>query len=626
MIALPSPQGLARASAQRPWLVVGLWLVLLLAGGLLATRAGSVLTTDQDTTAGLEAERAEDLLEQRLTGPEVPREFVIVQSAEATVDQPGYKAFVGGLLAEIRGLDGVQEAVTYYDSGAEELVSPDRHNTLLAVTLAGDIEDAHDTVGPLIDVLEKANGRDGFEVITTGVGSLDRAFSETAERDLRTGELIGLPVALLVLLVVFGAAVAAGLPIVLAALAIVMAIGATTLIGQVLDISYFVTNFITMIGLAVGIDYSLFIVGRFREERRHGVAKIDAIATAGATAGRAVLFSGLTVIVALAGMMIVPDNLFRSMAAGAILAVVFAVLPAMTLLPAALSLLGDRVNALRLPLLNRKRPVEEDGRFWGKTAALVMRRPWLSVAASVALLATATIPYFSIELGFPGPTTLPRSLDAARAFDILDRDFSAGLIDPTKIVIDAPDVNAPGVRSGIERLRETLASDSSFAASTVETNQPGDLALVAVPINGDAQSNEALDAIGRLRDEYIPSAFAGVDAEVLVTGHTAFTADYTELLDRYTPFVFVFVLGLSFVLLLVVFRSIVVPLKAIVMNLLSVGAAYGVVVAVFQHGIGNELLGFQQVDRIASWIPIFLFAMLFGLSMDYHVFLLSRIR
>jgi RND superfamily putative drug exporter len=429
-----------------------------------------------------------------------------------------------------------------------------------------------------------------------------------------------------VLVLVFGAAVAATVPLGLAIISIVAAVGAAALVGRALDLSVFIMNIIVMIGLAIGIDYSLLIIQRFREERRGGLGKADAVARAGATAGRTVLFSGMTVVIALLGMLIFPDPLFRSLGIGAILAAVFGVLAALTLLPAILSLLGDRVDRLAIPFLRRTPHASEGGGFWTRSASIVMRRPVISVVATVAVLLAAAAPFVTIDVGHAGVSTLPEDTDAYRAFAILDEHFSAGLMAPTQIVIDTADVNAPEVDSSTQRLLATLATDDAFGAATIETNEAGDLALVSVPVAGDWSSDEATAAVKRLRNDYIPEAFAGVDAEVLVSGETAQEIYHNDVVADYTPVVIAFVLGFSFLLLLVVFRSIVVPLKAVVMNLLSVGAAYGLLVLVFQRGVGAELLGFQETDTIETWVPLFLFCILFGLSMDYHVFLLSRIR
>jgi RND superfamily putative drug exporter len=255
-----------------------------------------------------------------------------------------------------------------------------------------------------------------------------------------------------------------------------------------------------------------------------------------------------------------------------------------------------------------------------------MAHPLISAVGAVTILVAAAVPFFTIDLGMAGVSTFPQDTEVRRAFETLDRDFSAGLISPAEIVVDAPDVNAPAVQESIDDLLDTLDADDEFGAATRETNEAEDLALVSVLIAGDPEGDAAQDAIRRLRNEYIPASFTEVDAEVLVTGTTAGHEDLFSVIRTYTPMVFAFVLGLSFVLLLVVFRSLVVPVKALIMNLLSVGAAYGLLVLVFQHGVGNEIFGFQRTETIQVWLPLLLFAFLFGLSMDYHVFLLSRIR
>ena len=596
-------------------------------GGFLASSIGDVLTTQFTVTNEPESAKADQLLEERLRGPEQAHEFVIVRSASATVGDVEFRSFVDGLLAKIRGLGGpVQGATSFYETGDERLVSADRHKTLLPVAIAGDVKEASDNVGSLVDLVEEANARDGFEVMTAGTGSIARTFDETAEKDLRRGELIGIPIALIILVLVFGAAVAAGIPLMMAIPAIVVSVGTVALIGQAFELNFLVLNIMTMVGLAVGIDYSLFIVHRYREERKSGLAKQEAIARAGATASRAVLFSGGTVIVGLLGLFIVPTNVFRSQAVGAITVVVFTVLAALTLLPAVLSLLGDRVNALRLPVLQRDRSSKDEGGFWGRVTSVVMAHPVISAVGAAAILVMAAVPLFTIDSGMAGVSTFPEDTEVRRAFETLDRDFSAGLISPAEIVVEAPDVNAPAVQERIDGLLDTLDEDEEFGAATRETNEAGDLALVSVLIAGGPEGNAAQDAIRRLRNEYIPAAFAGTDTKVLVTGTTAHHEDLFSVIHTYTPIVFALVLGLSFVLLLIMFRSLVVPVKALIMNLLSVGATYGLLVLVFQHGVGNEIFGFQHTETIQVYLPLLLFAYLFGLSMDYHVFLLSRIR
>jgi len=621
---------LARLAARRPWPTIGVWLVLIVVAGFLTmTFLGDALTTDADITTNPESKQARKLIEDRLRGPQRVNEVVIVQSEGASVDDQSFRAFVEGLYQDVSALgpDVVAQGTNYYQSGDETLVSDDRHITILPFAMAGTAEDASDHIGEVLDVLDAAE-TNGFQVSIAGNASMGKDFEKAAQSDLQTGEMFGIPIALVILTLVFGALLASVLPIVLALVAILLAVAVSALIGQQYQLSFFVTNVITMIGLAVGIDYTLFVISRYREERAHGLEKQEAIAKAGATASRTVLFSGVTVMIALLGMLIVPQTIFRSIAAGSVLVVVMAVAASLTLLPAVLSLLGDKINWGRIPLVQRSQAEfdeERPGGFWDRLARGVMRHPVLSFVAAAGILIAAAVPYFNINTGFSGISTLPDNLQAKQAFDILDREFSGGLISPAQVVIDG-DVASPEVQDAVERLQSVLATDPDFGKPAYEANATGDLALIEVPVAGDPNSVEVEDAVARLRDRYVPQAFDGVPARALVGGFTAENLDGFAMLARYTPIVFAFVLGLSFILLLVVFRSIVVPIKAVIMNLLSVGAAYGLLVLVTQEGVGAGLFGFQQVESIEAWLPIFLFAILFGLSMDYHVFLLSRIR
>ena len=623
-----STRALASLSARRPWRVIAAWVVGVSVVAGVAFGVGGVFTSEVEFTSDEEAQVARELLEV-VRGPEPLFEQVIVQSPELTVDDPAFEAFVTELAGEIRALgNDIEYAVTYYELGAEELVSADRHTTLIPTKLEGDIDAASEHVGPLVEVLRGRDGRDGFTVVTGGFGSLTHTFEEIAKSDLETETRV-LPVALVILVLVFGAVVAALLPLLLAGLAILLATAAATLLSNAFPLSIFVTNMIVMIGLALGIDYSLLIVERFRDERRRGRDGLDAIAVAGDTAGRAVLFSGMTVVIALMGLLIFPANLFRSLAMGAIFAAIASVMVGLTLLPALLSLLGDRVNRLSVPLVSRRAAADDLSGFWAGAARRVMARPWLSVVLSAGLLIGLATPYFGIALGFPGPSTLPKDTDAYRSFQILNAEFSAGRSLPTEIVVRADDVTAPAVQDALSRLEAAVEADRGIALNPGSTDGPSagrTISLITVALPGEYASDEALTALDRLREQIVPAAFRDVDADIFVGGQSAGSRDFFDLVDRFTPIVFAFVLGMSFLLLLIVFRSLVVPLKAIVMNLLSVGAAYGTLVLVFQRGVGAGLFGFQESPIIAAWIPLFLFAVLFGLSMDYHVFLLSRIR
>jgi putative drug exporter of the RND superfamily len=631
-----NPETLARASSRHPWRVVGAWIVIVAAFGAAAgSLLSGALTSDIAFTNRPESVRAQDLIERKVTGDQGDTEFFIVRSSSLPVSDPAFASFVGRVQADITGLgtsvvDGTVTTVYDLPQGrGAGLVSRDGRATLIPVPVADQETATVDRLRTAID----ANREPGFQVMLAGPATLNADTTTIAEEDLRRAEGIGLLFAFIVLIVVFGALVAALLPLLVALfVAIPVALGGVALIGQAFDFSLFTPNMVTMIGLAVGIDYSLFIVARYREERRRGFDKFGAIGATGATASRAVLFSGLTVVFALIGMFIIPTTIFRSMATGAILVVLASILATLTLLPALLGKIGDAVN---WPRLSRRAKAVGDpdprGGFWDRVSRGVMRAPVVSLLVSVAILGGLGLFYFQMTTGTSGVSTLPDDIPSKQAFNVLSTEFAGGLTNPAQIIVVA-DVSSPQVGAAVGRLQREIAADPAFAdQSTVQPNRDGDAELVSAYFAGDPQNTVAFDSIERLRDSLVPKAFDGVEAEVLVGGDTAFFADFLSLSSTYQPIVFAFVLGMSFLLLMWVFRSVVVPVKAIIMNLLSVGAAYGAIVLVFQKGVGIDVfnaLGFKfvQVDAIEAWLPLFLFSILFGLSMDYHVFLLSRIR
>ena len=518
----------------------------------------------------------------------------------------------------------------YYQTPLPFLVSEDRRTTLVTFTMFGDFDDASEGIEEVAEVVDKAQEQEDFKVLLTGQAAFSLDQREMGQSDLLKGEAFGFPIAVIILILVLGALVAAAVPTILAIVSIVVALGVAALVGQAFQLSFFVTNIITMIGLAVGIDYSLFVVARYREERARGLEKLDAIARTGTTANRTVLFSGMTVVLALIGMVLIPFNIFISVGAGAIFVVVVAVLAALTLVPAILSLLGDKVNKLSVPWFGRAQvPFEAGGSntFWDRVSRGVMAKPVISLILVVGLLVAATIPFFGIHTGFAGISTLPDDIESKQAFQILDEKFSSGEVTPAEIIIEG-DIT-PQVLSAIDRLKSAMAGDPEGAFApprALEINPAGNLALLSVPVAGDTAEDASLDAVKRLRNKYIPDAFDGVAAEVHVTGDTALNIDFFKLAKDSARIVFPFVLGVSFLLLTLVFRSIVVAVKAVAMNVLAVGAAYGILVLVFQEGVMASTFGFQESPIIEAWIPLFLFTILFGLSMDYHVFLLSRVR
>jgi putative drug exporter of the RND superfamily len=618
-----STERLARLCASRPKRTLFAWLgVVLVSFVVIALLLGSALTSDGDVTSNPESKQAAALIHEGFPAKPSASEIVVVRSDRLTVDDPAFKAKVRSLGERGEALPVVAKAQSYYDSGDRSLVSKDRHATM--VPLVTRDED----VAPLVALVKSEDGKDGFQVAVTGTLTADADFEKLSEEDLQKGELlIGLPAALIILVLVFGAIVAGLVPVLLGLLSIVIAVALTALVGQAFEVSFFVVNMISAMGLALGIDYALFILSRYREERGRGLEKTDAIVASGATASRAVLFSGIAFVLAMFGMLLVPDTILRSLALGAILVGIVSVLAALTLLPAVLSLLGDRVNALRIPVIGRRaiNSAGSEGRFWSALVGGVMKRPLVSLVAATALLLAAAVPVLSIDTGIAGLSTLPDRFASKQGFVALNRDFPGTGVDPAQIVVEG-DVSSAPVRSAIEQLKTRLAGQDAFGRPTQTVSANGDLVLLSVPVAGDADGPEATSAIRHLRADLIPQAFGDLQSDVLVGGTSAENVDYFDIVGGWLPIVFAFVLGLSFILLTVAFRSIVIPAVAIALNLLSVGAAYGLLVLVFQKGIGNGLFGFQQVDTVEAWVPLFLFSVLFGLSMDYQVFLLSRIK
>ena len=616
-----STEGLARASSRHPWRTIGAWVaVVVLSAVAAAALLPGALTTEVELTNNPESTRAETVASRHF--PPDPRrgEIVIVRSERLTVDDSAFARFVADFYREGRKAGAIYKARTYFTTHDPTLVSSDRHAIVIPTIYAHE-------VSRLIDLVKRTDGRDGFRLWITGDDTLSEDFDALSQHDLKSGELqFGLPAALAILLLVFGAVVAGLAPVAMALVSITIAVGLTGAFAHAFTLSIFVVNMISGMGLALGIDYSLFVVSRYREERLRGREPLDAIAASGATASRAVLFSGTVFVIALVGMLLVPDSVLRSLALGAILVGIVSVLAALTLMPALLGLLGDRINSLRLPIVGRTIGESgREGRFWGAIVHAVMRRPVISLIVPTALLIAVAIPILSLKIGHNGISTVPDRFVAKQGYLALARNFPRGRTDPVLVVVQGK-IRSPDLQAALTRLRGELRQDSAFGPSAQLVDRTGTVAIVGAPPRGDAEGKAAADAVRRLRGDLIPRAFAGTDARVLVGGTTAQDVDYFDTIRNWLPIVLGFVLGLSFVLLTIVFRSLIVAVKAIFLNLLSVGAAYGLLVLVFQKGYLASFFGFQQVDTIEAWVPLFLFSVLFGLSMDYHVFLLTRIR
>ncbi len=619
-------KALALASARHPWRTIAIWaaaaVVAVIAIGALL---GGSLTSQGDPTNNPQSLRALDVQKRAFpaSSPALATDLIVVRSQRFTVAAPQFRALVEQLAAEVRGDEGVASVRSYRRDAS--LVSRDRHATLLPLAMPDfDAQGIKD----VIDAVQRADASPAFSASITGEQTRQHDFNQLSEDDLRSGELrFGLPAALIVLLLVFGTVIAGLVPLLMAIFAIVIALGAVAVLAQAFSLSVFVINMLTGMGLALGIDYSLFVISRYREERGHGHAKLEAIAASGNTASRAVLFSGSTFVVAMFGMFLVPNSIMRSLAVGAILVGVVSVAAAVSLLPALLGLLGDRVERLRLPLVGgrSRASANPEGRVWGAIVRAVLRRPVLGLAVPIAVLLLAASPIFGLHVGTSGVTVLPDRFESRQGFVALERDFPGTTASPAEIVV-ADGASRPDAQQALGRLRTRLSGDPRFGQGATERSPDGRVAVLSVPVRGDPSSGPAVAAVRQLRSAIVPAAFANTGAQVLVGGRTSENIDYFDSVTGPAPYVIAFVLALTFVLLTVVFRSLVVAGTAVVLNLLSVGAAYGLLVLVFQHGIGAGLFGFTHASTIEAWVPLFLFSVLFGLSMDYQVFLLSRIR
>jgi RND superfamily putative drug exporter len=654
-----NPESIARASSRHPWRTVGIWAAILFAGfAALSTLLSPALSNDFDFTNNPEAIRAQKLLEQKQLEQDVsPESFVLVGGQGATSD-PAFADKVNAALDDLRALDPsvvlqvpIGYPVSEQDASDPEVAalgpidSEDGTAVLFTAILTGDTDKTAEQVENLNAIRERYS-TEGTTMYALGEPTSTDDFKKISEEDFKKGDFIGIVVAIIVLLVVFGSLLAGVTPIIMGIFAIVTALGLVGLIGTFWRFSFFVPNLISMMGLAVGIDYSLFIVSRYREERAKGRDSLEAIGRSGATANRAVFFSGLTVVLALAGMMLVPTTIFRGLAGGAILVVLISIALSMSLLPALMALFADHlVKPGRV--FGRGRTLEHGraGGFWDTVTRGVMARPWTYLLLASSFMILLSIPYWAqsnpqddglgMRTGFSGISTIPDGIQTKEAFYVLIEKFPRTGQQSTADVVIPGDSADPSVQQGIEQLEAAAADDPSLGQPLPpETSADGTVTLVRFPFAGEATDNSseaAVDAITLMRETYVPQAF-GQDSGVLVGGDTATVKDFFDVSAFYTPIIILLVLGLSFVLLTVVFRSIVVPAKAIVMNLLSVGAAYGLIVLIFQkggpsfaHSIANAF-NFIQVDAIEAWLPLFLFSILFGLSMDYQVFLITRIR
>ena len=531
-------------------------------------------------------------------------------------------------LEATKGVSEVQNPLLPANKGN---VSEDGRSVLVNFELPGDEDTASEAVeAPLAAVAALQKQHPEVVMGEFGDASAEKEIGEAFEKDFQKAEFLSLPITLVILLIAFGALVAAGLPLLLGATAVMGTIGLLGPISQIFPLEESSSSVVLLVGLAVGVDYSMFYLRREMEERDAGRPWDAALNAAAATSGRAVLVSGLTVMAAMAGMFLAGNAVFVSFGIGTILVVGVAMIGSVTVLPAMLSFLSRKgwTEKGRVPwVAKRRHKTKGESKVWGAILDRVLKRPLVSVIAAGGLLAVLTIPAFSMHTVNPGITGLPRDLEVMQAYDRIDAAFPGDGV-PAVTVVKAPDVTSPEVKSAIEDLQtQALASGRLHEPVEIEVNPDKTVATVALAVDGTGTDEASERSLAVLRDQVVPATVGKLpNGEVAVTGFTAGSKDFNDVMKSHLPVVFAFVLTLAFILLLVTFRSLVVPIKAIVLNLLSVGAAYGVLVLVFQDGRLEGLLDYESVGGITSWLPLFLFVILFGLSMDYHVFILSRIR
>ncbi|HET6697127.1 MAG TPA: MMPL family transporter [Gaiellaceae bacterium] len=611
------------SAAHRKTAIFG-WLAFVVVAVALGSVVGTKTLDPADAEAG-DTRRALQIVDNGGFDNTVD-ESVFIEHGSLSASSPEFKVVVDDVVAELNAAEGVSRVRSPLDD--PKLVSPDGQAVLVQYELDDTGVGAVDRIEPILaaaDDLEAANP--GFTVDGFGSASGEKSVNDTIESDFQRAEFTAVPLTLGILLIVFGAAVAAGIPLLLGLSAVIATLGLLAVPSQLVPMDEASASIILLIGLAVGVDYSLFYLKREREERAAGRGPAAALEAAAATSGRAVLISGLTVIIALAGLFFGGTAIWTSIAVGTIMVVAIAVAGSLTVLPALLSWLGDRVEKGKIPFVHRLSRKGGDSRVWGAILDRVLRRPLVSAVASAGVLVVLALPAFGMHTAFPGISSLPREIPIMKTYDRIQASFPGGPL-PAVVAVEADNVASPEFEAAFADFRrQALATGQMEDPIEVQVNDAATVAVISVPLAGTGTDDASTEALLTLREDVIPATLGSVDgAEVAVAGETASSYDFSQLTKDRAPYVFAFVLLLAFGLLLVAFRSLVIAAKAVVLNVLSVAAAYGLLVIVFQWGWGESLLGFESTGAITAWLPLFMFVILFGLSMDYHVFILSRIR
>ncbi|MFE6099174.1 MMPL family transporter [Streptomyces laurentii] len=617
----PATVRIARWSATHPWSAIGLWAVFVALCLFLGGAAGTQKISDEESGVG-ESGRA-----GRITAAghftEKPEENVLITAASGGKPDPAAAEDAA------RELGNRMRALAEVERVGAPVPAPDGTALLLPVTMRGDTENADRRVQPLLDASAAVErSHEGLRIEQVGTGSTAKGLTETLGEDFEKAELISLPLTLLILLVVFGAIIAAGVPVLLALSSVGAATGLSALASHVLPETSAVGNVILLMGMAVGVDYSLFYLKREREERREGARHLDALDIAAETSGHTVVVSGTTVIVAMAGLYLAQEATFASLATGSIIVVAVAVLASLTVLPALLAALGPWVDRPRVPFLWRLTPRSGESRLWPALLKPALARPVLTLVVSVGALILLAVPALDMKLKQPGSDDLSRDIAVVRAMDRLTAAFpSKGT--SHQVAVRAPATESARVKAALNTLLTRTERDELFAHDqrpAIRESADHRVHTVSVGTPYAPRSGEAGRSLELLR-AWTPEALRAVPgAESAVGGKVAQGVDFTGHLERRMPYVVGFVLLLTLATMALIFRSLAVALSAIALNLLSAAASFGVLAAVFQHTWAEELLDFHSSGAVVSWLPLFLFVVLFGLSMDYHVFVVSRIR
>ena len=653
---------LGRLMTRRRRLVLVVWVAILGFGLVFAPRLQEVFERQFVTGSSGDSQAAADMVAAEFTNRSPYEEQLVVTSDSRTVDDPAYREAAQAIMRAAQATGLITGVEGYYESGDPSFVSAGGRTTYMVLNLRSTTHsDGMNSSRRIIGAIVAVPIPPWLEAYVTGTEAVHADITTASQESIRTAEAVGLPIAVVILVLVFGALVAAGLPLAMGLISIVVALALAFVVGQALDLSVFLENVTTMLGLGLGIDYSLFLVTRFRAERRAGRPVDEAVVETVRHAGKAVAFSGFTVAIGLLALLAAGEPTVISIGIGGVLVAVVAVAVALTLLPASLAILGDRIE--RPQLLSRLVASGHRGGFWATWAHAVMRRPTRFLVLGLMAIAVLTWPTLGLETGSLGVKLLGRDAQSRLGYEVMARDFGPGITAPVQVVIRSPDgIDQARTIEGINQLTRAIETDARFAGAVsittlapgvsleqyqalyaddfagvpprlrpalgrlVNLDRAGDVTVVLALLRDDPGSAAAREAILGLRDEIIP-AIAGLrGGTVLVGGTTASELDIVGALYARFPIVIGVILAATFLLLLILFRSILIPLKAVIMNLLSVGAAYGLLVLAFQRGYAEAVLGFTSIAAV-NWItPVLLFAVLFGLSMDYEVFLLSRIR